>query len=156
MVGDRPGHGGRAVHRGKDTHIVARGDPAIGPHDAHEGVIVGRLHTPGIDAKGVVASKVAHGQVVHVHMLARCDGLAGEADDLAIAAQRLADSQVARSDLVPGGDGLANGDAFVQQQPFGQCLAGNQHVIERVESDHGVGSVFAACCCNELHDNHLK
>jgi len=36
----------------------------------------------------VLAGEVAHGQVMDVHMPAGGDGLAGEADDLAIAPHR--------------------------------------------------------------------
>ncbi|MNN27131.1 hypothetical protein D3C81_1406570 [compost metagenome] len=156
VVSDRPCHRGRAVHRGEDADVVARGYPAIGAHDTHEGIVVGRLLAFGIDAEGVVAGKFAHRQIVHVHMFACGDRLARETDDLPIAAQGLARAKRAGSHLVARRDRLAHHDALVQQQAFGQRLACHQHIVQWVESDHGVGSACTACCCNELHGVHLN
>ena len=94
MIGDGARRRGRAVDAGQDADVVARCHPAIGPLDAHEA----RL-TPGrggfhVGAEGVVARKVTlvgtHVEVVGVHMLAGCDGLAGKADDLVVAPHRVA------------------------------------------------------------------
>ena len=51
-------------------HVIARGDAAIGPLDAHERRLArGRLRLH-VGAERVVALEVAHRQVVRVHVLA--------------------------------------------------------------------------------------
>ncbi len=80
VIGDGLGHGRRAVDRRQDADVIAGGDPAIGSHDAHEGVAGLRADTAGVDTKGVIAGEVAHHQIVHMHMLPGPDRLAGEAD----------------------------------------------------------------------------
>ena len=90
-IGDQPGDMRRAVHRRQDADVVARRHAAVRSADAVERRrrvgVVGRLR---IDAVGVVLGEVAHLAVLHVHVLAGRDRARGEADDLAIAAHRLA------------------------------------------------------------------
>ena len=86
VIGDGLGHRRRAVHRRQDAHVVTGSDAAIRAHDAHKGVLVGRMNPPRIHTKGVVARKIPHGQVVHMHVFTGLDRLAGEANDLSITA----------------------------------------------------------------------
>ncbi|MNO96485.1 hypothetical protein D3C76_881560 [compost metagenome] len=152
VIGNGPGHSGRAVDRGEDADVVASRHPAIRTYDAHEGVSVGFATPLGVDTERIVPGEIAHGQVVHVHMLTGTDGLAGKADDLAIATQRLTLGDVAGGHLVPGRHGLAHLDAFLGEgQAFGQRLASDQHIVQGVESDHGIGGALVACCSNDFH-----
>lgn len=89
MVGHGPGHGCRTVHRGENADVVAGSDTAIGAHDALE-LRGAAWQAAGIDTKRVVAGKIAHLHVVHVHMVASVDRLGRKPDDLPVTAQRLA------------------------------------------------------------------
>ncbi len=90
---------------GQDADVVAGGDAAVGPADAH-GSRGGRVRAgrAGVDARGVVLGEVAHAAVVHVDVLAGRDVGGGEADDLAVAPDRLAERDGPHRDLVAGGD----------------------------------------------------
>ena len=91
VVGDRPRHRRRAVDRGQDADVVARRDPAVGADDAVEGRaldgVVGRL---GAARRRVVARESRELEVVRVDVLPRRDRLLGAADDLVVAAHRIA------------------------------------------------------------------
>ena len=54
----------------------------------------------GVDAVGVVLGEIAHFAIVHVHVLAGRDGGGGEADDLAVAADRVRPPRWSDGDLV--------------------------------------------------------
>ena len=139
MVGDGAGHGGRAVHRRQDADVITCRHTAIRAHDSHEhGRIVQRLLGFHIVAESVVAGEVAHGQVVHMHMVTGLDYLGRKPDDLPVTTQRLACLDSVRGDLMAGGDGLANHHAlwfedFTRQQ----WPAGDQHIVQRIEAQHG-------------------
>jgi hypothetical protein len=135
----------RAVHAGEDADVVARGDAAVGPADAEEaGLALGRLG-PGVRAEGVVARERAalgaHAQVVRVHVLARRDRLGGEADDLVVAAHRLAHGNGAGGDLVAGWDQAAHRNVL-DGGAADQLGARDQHVVVRMESDEGGHGAF--------------
>ncbi|MNO95576.1 hypothetical protein D3C76_872210 [compost metagenome] len=137
MVGHGPGHGRRAVHRGEDADVVAGGDPAIGAHDALELRLAAGL-AAGVDTEGVVTGEIAHLHVVHMHVFTGVDGLRGKADDLPVTAQGLALLHTFGSKLVARGDRLAHGNRLgVQAQALRQGLAGDEHVVQRVEADDG-------------------
>ena len=90
-VGDHARDMRAAVHRGEDADVVARRDPAVRAADALEGR--GQIeirHRLDVDAIGIVLGEIAHAAVMGVHVLARRNRRGGEADDLAVAADRLA------------------------------------------------------------------
>ena len=139
LLRDVAAGGGRAVHGGDDAEIVARGDAPVLAHDALEGGSIGRGHVvglPRVGAEGVVALEAAHLHVVRVHMRARRDVGHGEADDLAVAAQRLALAHCSNAELVARRNEARRGDA-----ELGQCRARQQvdsrdgDVVGWVQSD---------------------
>ncbi len=140
VVGDRAGGRGRAVHAGQDADVVARGDTAVGALDAHEGGFAPGGLGLHVGAEGVVAREVApavaHAEVVRVHVLAGRDRLAGEADDLVVAAHRLAGGDGARGDLVARGDQPPDGDVLDLGAAH-ELGARDQDVVLRMESDEG-------------------
>ena len=102
VIGDGARHGGRAVHAGEDADVVAGGDAAVGAHDALEGCRLRRRLRSGARRRaiGVVARELGHRQVVRVHVLAGLDVARGDADDLVVAAHRLAGGDRAHRHLV--------------------------------------------------------
>ncbi|KAG1606322.1 hypothetical protein G6F45_014005 [Rhizopus arrhizus] len=68
MVGDGACHRGRTVHAGQDADVVARGNAAVGAHDAVER---GRLRHVVCRVRalphGIVALEVREFQVLRVH-----------------------------------------------------------------------------------------
>ena len=156
IVGNRPCHCGRAIDRRQNADVVARSHSTIGAYDAHERFHRGRGAAFGIDAECIVPREIAHRHVVDVHVLPRLDGLARKANNLAVAPNRLAHVDMTRSDLVAGGYGLKHLNAFgFEFKAFDQRLPRDQYIVQHVESDHGVGSGFTACCSYELHDSSL-
>ncbi|MNE28428.1 hypothetical protein D3C80_1218690 [compost metagenome] len=149
MIGHGPGHGRRAVHRSQDADIIAGGDSAIAAHDAFKEGFSGWRHM-GIDAKGVIAGKIAHLHIVHMHVLTGFDRLRGKADNLPVATHRLALLHALGRNLVPGRNRLLHGDCFgLQPQAFRQGLARNQYIVQGIEANDG--RVAAACSGNQLH-----
>ena len=138
IVGDDVGDMRRAVHAGQDADVVARRHPPVGPHDALEGrrriEIGGRPHVLAI---GVVLGEIAHAAVVHMHVLARRDRGEGEADDLAVAADRLAGRVRAHRDLVPGRDAHRGRDTLGHRRAGQQGGAGDHHAVVGMQADHG-------------------
>ena len=117
VLGDHARDGRRAVHARQDADVVARGDTSIGALDAHEGRrrldVLRELDT---GAEGVIALKVAHGDVMHVDVVAGRDRLRGEADDLVIAMHRFALRHGAHGDLVPRRDAHRCAHVFLLRQ----------------------------------------
>ncbi|MNG14090.1 hypothetical protein D3C84_978190 [compost metagenome] len=73
-----------------------------------------------------------------MHVVTGVDGLQGKTDDLPVTAQGLALLHTFGSDLVARGDRLAHGNRLgVQAQALRQGLAGDEHVVQRVEADDG-------------------
>ena len=113
--------------------------------------------TASVHTERVVTGEVAHGQVVHVYMFTGLDRLAGETNDLAVSTQRLTGVDGPGRNFVSRGNRVQCDKAFDRQlQPFGQRLAGNQYIVERVKTDHGVGNVFPACFSYQLHHGYLN
>ena len=102
-VGDHARDMRAAIHRGEDADIVARRDAAVGAADALEGrgqiEIRRRLD---VDAVGIVLGEIAHAAILGVDVLARRDRHRRKADDLAVAADRLAHRDRLDRDLVAG------------------------------------------------------
>ena len=140
VVGNGARGRGRAVHAGQHTDVVARGHTAVGAFDAHERGFAfcgGWFH---LGTKGVVARKVAfvraHVEVVGVHMFALGNGLAGEADDLVVAAHGGALCNGMGRDLVAGWHEAAHGEVLDGGAAH-QLAAGDHHVISGVQADKG-------------------
>ena len=97
--------GRRAVHGGQHADVVACSHAAVRAHDAHErGGFGPGVRGPRVRAghpRGVTV-EAAHRQVVYVHVRAAADRLRSEADDLAVAADRLASRNVTHGHLVTG------------------------------------------------------
>jgi hypothetical protein len=66
---------------------------------------------------------------------ARRDRLAGETDDLAVFAHRLAGGDVAQRHLVPGRDGLARRQAVEERGSGGKRKPGDGDVVVGLEAD---------------------
>ena len=95
---DEGGHGGGAVDRGEDAHVVAGTDLSVTPAISLKGcalVFRDQFRLASVPGVGVVATMIRHGEVVFVDVLARRNVTGGLSDDL--------------SDLenaLTGGDGL--------------------------------------------------
>ena len=141
MVGNRACGSGRAVHARQNPDVVARGHTPIRAFVAHESRLLAQRFRFHILTNGVVAFEVAlfctHVQVVRVHMLARCDGLVRKANDLVVAAHRLAQGDGACGDFVARRNQAAHGYA-VHGASAHELGAGNDHVVRRVQADEGV------------------
>lgn len=85
---------------------------------------------------GIVAHEIADAQIVAVYVLPRTDRLAGEADDLAIAPDRLAGGQRPRRHLVAGRNQSGNGHRFAGDvDARDQLVQGHDHVVARMQAD---------------------
>ncbi|MCY1562601.1 hypothetical protein D9M68_1000290 [compost metagenome] len=85
-------------------------------------------------------------------MGARLDGPGGEADDLPVAAHRFSNRQGARSDLVPGRNGLPHMHALGGENlARHQRLASDQHVVPGVEADEGGTAASRTATGDDLH-----
>ncbi|MNV52856.1 hypothetical protein D3C71_1449700 [compost metagenome] len=137
MVGDGARHRGRTVHAGQDADVVARGDAAVGAHDAIEGgglrhVVSGVRALP----HRVVALEFRELQIVRVHVLSGRDGLPRHADDLVVAAHRLTRRNGAHGHLVAGRHQPLHRHAFAfQPRAADQLAPGDHHVVRRVNAD---------------------
>ena len=137
-VGDQARDMRAAVHRGEDADIVARRHAAVGTADAVEGR--GQIevrHRLDVDAVGIVLGEIAHAAVLGVHVLARRDRNGGKADDLAVAADRLADRDRLDRHLVARRNPLDRGDAVGHHHARRQARARDQHAIVGMQADHG-------------------
>ena len=138
-LGDELRHRGRAVHGRQDADVVARADLAVAAHEAAERAPL-RLgyhrDRPHVLPDGVVAGELAHAAIVHMDVLARCDVLGREADDLVELADRLAERDRPRRHLVPGGNALGDGQPFPVERRAGQDVdPGDHDIVVRVQAD---------------------
>src|SRR5262249_29509607 len=103
---------GRAVDGADDGDVVARAVAPVAAVVAHPGALPGgrgrRRRTRG--AEGVVALEGVGRDVVDVDVVAGGDVRGGEADDLAVLADRLALADGAQGDLVAEADAAADGE----------------------------------------------
>src|SRR4051812_24658930 len=125
------------------TEIVAGGDTPVFAHDALEcgriGHVIDRLV---IRAECVITLKIAHGQVMHMHVITRLDRFNGEADDLVITPHRRAFRDVMRGNLVPGRDGYRRPYFFLDDfGSGGQLNPGYDYVVGGVEADSQIGGL---------------
>ena len=137
-VGDDAGDMGAAIHRGEDADIVARRHAAVGAANALEGR--GQIeirHRLDVDAIGIVLGEIAHAAVLGVHVLARRNRHGGKADDLAVAAHRLAHGDRLDRDLVAGRNPLDRGDAVGHHHARRQARARDQHAVVRMQANDG-------------------
>jgi hypothetical protein len=151
VVRDHARDGGGAIDAREDADVVACGDARVGAHDALEGS--GRVRVVhGLDpgAEGVVALEVAHGEVVHVHVLARADRRRGEADDLVVAAHGLARFDGTRGELVPGWNRRLSAHALALDQRAGGNLdARNDDVVVGMQADGQFSGLQHRCTLAE-------
>ena len=138
VVGNGAGGGGRAVHAGQHTDVVAGGHAAVGAFDAHEGGGARGWRGLHVRTKRIVARKVtlvgAHVEVLCVDVFARRNGLAGKPNDLVVAAHRLARGEGTHCHLVAGRDQATHGHTFNggAADELGAC---NHHVVGGVQAD---------------------
>ncbi|KAG0924415.1 hypothetical protein G6F66_015045 [Rhizopus arrhizus] len=138
MVGDGACHRGRTVHAGQDADVVARGNAAVGAHDAVER---GRLRHVVCRVRalphGIVALEVREFQVLRVHVLARRNVLPRHPDDLVVAAHGLARRDGAHGHLVAGRHQALHRHPFAfQPRAADQLTPGDHDVVGRVDAYH--------------------
>jgi hypothetical protein len=143
MVGDQAAYVRRAVHAAHHADVVARGHAAICADDAEECRGIGDEGSRLVVlAKRIVALEAGHAEVVHVYVLTGPDRARGKADDLVVAAYRRAFRNIARGDLVAGGDRHRDSDIFLDDLGAGGKLdAGDHHVVRGVQADSQIGSL---------------
>ena len=137
-VGDDAGDMGAAIHRGEDADIVARRDAPVTAADALEGR--GQIeirHRLDVDTIGIVLGEIAHAAVLRVHMLARRNRHGGKADDLAVAAHRLAHGDRLDRHLVTGRDPLDGRDPIGDDHAGRQARARDQHAVVGMQANDG-------------------
>ena len=138
MVGNRACRRSRTIDARQDADVVARGYAAVFALDAHEtGLFFGWLGLHVV-TKSVVARKVAlvraHVEVVRVNMLAGGNRFAGKADDLVVAAHRLAGRDGVRGDLVASRDQTLDDDTL-GRRTADELRAGDEHIVLGMEAD---------------------
>ncbi|MNL21338.1 hypothetical protein D3C87_1426250 [compost metagenome] len=151
MVGYGAGDSGRAIHRGQDADVVSGSHATVRAYDPHEHrLAVQRLVGFHIEAERIITGKIAHGQVVHMHVVTSLDNLGGKTDDLPIATKGLACINATYGDLVTGGYWLAYGHAFLFKDfTRYQRPTGDQYIVQRIEAQDGG--------CTGFHDQfHRK
>ena len=121
--------------------------PALpfGPQKAVEARALAVRHERGrahVGAEGVVAREVVQLDVVHVHVLARRDLLAREADDLVVLAHGLARADRAGRDLVPRGNAHGAGDILAGHRGVRQKVDARGHDVVVGMQAHGQGLVL--------------
>src|SRR6266516_4836750 len=107
-------YGRRTVHAGDDREVIARADAPAGARETLERRhFLRRIIIDGFDicAKGVVARKILHDEIVRVHVVAGSDVPFCEANDLAVFFDGRAVGNWLDRHLVPGGDVPGRGDA---------------------------------------------
>ena len=137
-VGDHAGDMGAAIHRGEDADVVAGRDAAIGTADAFEGrgqIEIRRRRD--VDAESIILGEIAHAAILGMDMLARRDRHRRKADDLAVAADRLAHRDRPDRHLVAGRNPLDRGDAVGHHHARRQAGARDQHAIIGMQADDG-------------------
>lgn len=139
--GDLVHHRGRAVHRREQADVIARRHLAVGAHDAHEAGALGlgqqfdRFVVLGV---GVVAVGLAKLHVVRVDVAAGLDVDIGKADGDVVLEYGFALGDLARGDLVAGGDLGARLDALLRQRDADAHIgASDDDVVVGVQPDAG-------------------
>src|SRR5262249_11676101 len=134
---------GGAVDGTDDGNVVAGAEPPVAAVVAPKGARLGRRPRRwAVAAKGVVALEGVGGNVVDVDVGAGRDVLAGEADDLAVLADRLAHPNGAKGELVSQADAarqLEGAAVELDFQPFGQVPGGDGGVVVGAEMDGDLG-----------------
>src|SRR5262249_32826472 len=127
---------GAAIDAADDADIVARGDAPVRPADALEGGLPRQyFRRLGIAAVGIILLEGVKRHIGQMNMLARSDRPAREADDLAIAHDRLAGRNTAYRDLVPGGDEIECDDIVEDGSAGPGRLAGDGDVLVFMQRD---------------------
>src|ERR1700742_2802885 len=117
----------RAVHAGEYTDVVTRRHTAVGAANAVEaGRRVGIVRGARVDAITVVLGEIAHLAVLHMHVLARCDGTRSEPNDLAVATPRLTRRDWPHRNLVASGNAFGS-DRAIRHLHAGQQRAARDH-----------------------------
>jgi hypothetical protein len=141
---DHAAGGRRAVHRGDDADVVARGGAAVGAAIALEGGgrgdVLGRVR---IGAEGIVALEIAHDAIVRMDVRARVQVIGGKADDLVVLAQRLALLDRPGEDLVARRHTRRRGDVGLDRRAGKDVHARHDDVVGGMQPDgercgHGV------------------
>src|SRR4051812_7128693 len=95
-----------------------------------------------VRAERVITLEIAHGKVMHMHVIACPDRFDREANDLVVAAHRRAFRNVMRGNLVPGWHGDRCTYFFLDDfGSGGQLNAGYDYVVGRVEADSEIGGL---------------
>jgi hypothetical protein len=134
-LGDHAHDRRRTVDGGNHEDVVPGPDPPVGAQVAIERPHLGGgaiPRRPALDGDLEALVERAGGEVVLVNVLAGRDRHRGKADDLAVAAHRLADGARADRDLVPGGDAGGERDppgVGLDAGPGGEAQLGDHHVI---------------------------
>ena len=137
-IGDEAGDMGAAIHRGEDADIVAGRDAAVGTANAVEGRRQVEIrHRLDVDAIRIIFCKVAHAAILRVHVLAGRDRRGGKTDDLAVAADRLADGDRPDGDLVACRNTLDRGDPVGHRHARRQAQSRDQNGVLGMQTDDG-------------------
>ena len=140
MLCDVFGNRGRAIHAGDDGQIIA--GPRTSPRTAiksHEGQRLfsrGSLQRPKGLTNTVIAPKITHPKIVHMHMISRVDLLRCKPDDLTIFQQRITLGQGAKCHFVAGRNrGLGFPDLIptLDSNAFLECSLEHGNLILRVK-----------------------
>ncbi len=144
VVGNCARGGGRAVHTGQDADVVARGHAAVGPLDTHEHRFTQRGLRLDVSTKRIVALEgaplCADPDVVGVHMLAGSNVAECKADDLVVAAHRLALRDRAHRELVAWRHKTAHRHAF-DLRAANELATRNHDIIKRVQADERLNGI---------------
>ena len=120
-VGDEMGNGRRAIHRREHADEIPRPRLAVVPKKAVEGGAFGFGQEGGglgIGTEGIVAGKVLHLDILHMHMVAGRDVLGGKADDLVIFSDSRALCDRPHGDLMARGYTPKAGDVLTGDRRF--------------------------------------
>ena len=140
VLGNRLGDSRGAIHSGEYANVIARADFTVNALVTLKGcAFIGRNKFGGFCffAEAVVFFQFAHRTVVHMHMLARWNVLAGKTNGLAVFKNGFALGDVAHSYFVHGGDVAREGHIFFcKQNTGGQRYLANAHVITVMQNDN--------------------
>ncbi len=147
MLGDGFGHGRRAVDGGEYAHVIAGADFAVNAFVTLKGSALIDRHKFGgfgFFAEAVIFFPVAHGAVVHMHMLACRYVLAGKPNGLAVFKNGFALADSADGYLMHGGDVAAQGDIlFYKQHTSGQRYLADSDVITVMQHNNAIHADFS-------------
>ena len=132
-LGDHPGDGRRAVHRGQDGHIVANAHPTVRAPIAHEG----GAPVPCARHWATLAARRSSRPPGFLHMhvspgrnVTRRSRSPGRTSGRGFGGWR-------RSPSAARGDGFEGADAFAaHRRAGGHALAGDDDIVVRVQSDY--------------------